>query len=295
MTAKPRLTDPNFVVLTGLSGSGKSQAIHALEDLGYFCVDNLPTTLMPTLADLMAKAGSTRAKAAVVMDVREGEFLSDFPKVYKTLRTDSSVKALLVFLEASDEALLRRFSETRRPHPLALGRSPREGIHEERERLSEIRRLADEIIDSSDMTVHDLRRRFMSLAQGGPQARLVLTVLSFGFKYGLPSDADLVLDVRFLPNPHFVPALQRLTGRSRAVKAFLDRHAAMHVFLDKTTDLLEFLVPQYVTEGKSHLTVAVGCTGGRHRAVAVSEALRRRMSSLAGVRVRINHRDIRSA
>lgn len=294
MTARPRRSDPNFVVLTGLSGSGKSQAIHALEDLGYFCVDNLPTTLMPTLADLMAKAGGARAKAAVVVDVREGEFLRHFPKVYRRLNADPGVKALLVFLEASDDALLRRFSETRRPHPLAPGRSPREGIREERERLAEIRRLADEIIDSSSMTVHELRRTFMSLAQGKSQAKLVLTVLSFGFKYGLPSDADLVMDVRFLPNPHFVPELRRLSGRSRAVKAFLDRHDATHVFLEKTVDLLEFLVPQYVTEGKSHLTLAIGCTGGRHRSVALSEALKKRLGRLPGVRVRIAHRDIRS-
>ena len=294
MTSKSVQTDPRFVILTGLSGSGKSQAIHALEDLGYFCVDNLPTTLIPTLADLMAQAGGQRAKVAVVVDVREGQFLSHFPRVYRKLRGDPTVKAMLVFLEASDDALLRRFSETRRPHPLARGRSPREGIREERARLGDIRRLADKIIDSGDMTVHELRRTFMALAQGGLQAKLVMTVLSFGFKFGIPTDADLVLDVRFLPNPHFVPALRPRTGRSQAVKAFLDRHEATRVFLDKTADLLRFLVPQYVAEGKSHLTVALGCTGGRHRSVAMAEALKGRLKALRAVRLRVTHRDVRT-
>ena len=291
MTRHKTTAPARFAIVTGLSGSGKTQAIHALEDLGYFCVDNLPTTLIPTLADLMAQAGGVRTKTAVVVDVREGKFLSQFPKVFKKLRADPDIAAWLIFLESNDDALLRRFSETRRPHPLAHGRSPRDGIQEERRRLNGIRRLADEIIDTSDMTVHELRQTFLKLIQGASKAKLVMTLLSFGFKFGNPVEADLVFDVRFLPNPHFVPALRAQTGRSRAVKEFVDRHRATTVFLDKTEDLLRFLVPQYVAEGKSHLTVAIGCTGGRHRSVAVAEALAEVLR--AGAReVNVQHRDV---
>lgn len=288
---QPRRT-ARFVVLTGLSGSGKSQAINALEDLGYFCVDNLPTTLIPTLADLIVRAGDADAKAAVVIDVREGRFLSQFPKIFRKLRADRDLHAVLIFLESSETTLVRRFSETRRPHPLARDRSTTEGIREERGRLDEIRTLADEIIDSSDMTVHELRETFMRLVRGSAQANLVVTLLSFGFKYGIPVDADLVLDVRFLPNPYFVAALRRQTGRSRSVQRYLDKHEAMHTFLTKTSDLLRFLVPQYVTEGKSYLTIAIGCTGGRHRSVAVAEALCRRLRRMKSARLRVKHRDI---
>ncbi len=294
MASPKARADTRFVILTGLSGSGKSQAIHDLEDQGYYCVDNLPITLIPTLTDLMAQAGGVRAKAGVVVDVREGKFLSKFPKIFKKLKSDPSIGARLIFLEADDDTLLRRFSETRRPHPLAPGRSPREGIQEERQQLGAIRALADEIIDSSDMTVHELRRTFQKLAQGDSHAKLVMTLLSFGFKFGSPSDADLVFDVRFLPNPHFVPALRAHTGRSKAVRDFLDRHTATSTFLEKTEDLMRFLVPQYLTEGKSHLTVAVGCTGGRHRSVAIAEALKRRLQDLDDVHLRVKHRDVGS-
>src|SRR5579864_9701574 len=194
-----------FIILTGLSGSGKSQAIRALEDLGYFCVDNLPTTLIPTLAKLSLRAGGDMAKVAIVVDVREGGFLSSFPKIFKRLRAMPRLNPVLIFLEASHAALVRRFSETRRPHPLAPDRPVSEGIRDERSRLNAIRELADEIIDTSDMTVHELRQFFMGLARERSRARLVVTLLSFGFKHGLPVDADLVFDVRCLPNPYFVP------------------------------------------------------------------------------------------
>ena len=281
-----------FVVLTGLSGSGKSQAINALEDLGYFCVDNLPTTLIPTLADLIVRAGDEDAKAAVVVDVREGRFLSQFPKIFRKLRADQDLHAVLIFLESSDTTLVRRFSETRRPHPLARDRSTTEGIREERRRLDEIRTLADQIVDTSDMTVHELRETFMRFVRGSAQATLVVTLLSFGFKYGIPVDADLVLDVRFLPNPYFVAALRRQTGRSRGVQRYLDKHEATRTFLMKTSDLLRFLVPHYVSEGKSCLTIAIGCTGGRHRSVAVAEALSQRLRRMKSARLRVKHRDI---
>ena len=282
-----------FVVLTGLSGSGKSQAIRALEDLGYFCVDNLPVMLLPMLAELTLRAGSEIARAAVVVDVREGKLLDEFPGIYEKLKLIRGLNPVLIFLEAAEPALVRRFSETRRPHPLAPDRSALEGIREEREAMRPIRDLADHIVDTSEMTVHELREAFTGVASGrAPGSQLVVTILSFGFKHGIPVDSDLLFDVRFLPNPHFVPELRPHTGRDSQVVEFLDRAQATHEFLDHTQNLLKFLVPQYVREGKSYLTVGIGCTGGRHRSVAIAEALRRGLSGIPNVRVRVKHRDI---
>jgi UPF0042 nucleotide-binding protein len=281
-----------FIVLTGLSGSGKSQAIRALEDLGYFCVDNLPTTLIPTLAKLSLRAGGDIDKVAIVVDVREGNFLSSFPKILGRLRKMPRLNPVLIFLEASHEALVRRFSETRRPHPLAPDRSVTEGIRDEHSRMQGIRELADEIVDTSDMTVHELRQFFMALSRDRGRAKLVMTVVSFGYKYGLPVDADLVFDVRCLPNPYFVPGLRRRTGRDRAVAAFMERDASTREFMDRLEDYVRYVVPYYINEGKSYLTVAVGCTGGRHRSVMIAERLRRALADTAGVRVRVRHRDV---
>jgi RNase adapter protein RapZ len=280
-----------FIVLTGLSGSGKSQAIRALEDLGYFCVDNLPTTLIPTLAKLSIHGGDID-KVAIVVDVREGNFLSSFPKIFKKLRKMRGLNPLLIFLEANSATLVRRFSETRRPHPLAPDRSASEGIRDERARMTTVREMADEIVDTSDMTVHELRHFFMGLSRGRSKAQLVVTVLSFGYKYGVPVDADLVFDVRCLPNPHFVPTLRRRTGRDRAVVAFIERDASTREFIEKLEDYLQFVLPHYIAEGKSYLTVAIGCTGGRHRSVAIAERLRRSLASAEGARIRVRHRDI---
>jgi RNase adapter protein RapZ len=280
-----------FIVLTGLSGSGKSQAIRALEDLGYFCVDNLPTTLIPTLAKLSIR-GSELEKVAIVVDVREGNFLSSFPKIFKQLRAMRGLNPVLIFLEANDATLVRRFSETRRPHPLAPGRSASEGIREERIRLMPIRRMADEIVDTSDMTVHELRHFFMGLSRDRSKTRLVVTILSFGYKHGLPVDADLVFDVRCLPNPHFVPTLRRRTGRDRAVVAFLEKDASTRDFMDKLEQYVQFVLPHYIEEGKSYLTIAIGCTGGRHRSVAIAERLKKAISSIDGARIRVRHRDL---
>jgi RNase adapter protein RapZ len=284
-----------FIVLTGLSGSGKSQAIRALEDLGYFCVDNLPTTLIPTLAKLSMRAGGDIEKVAIVVDVREGGFLSSFPKIFRQLRKMPRLNPILIFLEADHAALVRRFSETRRPHPLAPDRSVSEGIRDERSRLNVIRDLADEIVDTSDMTVHELRQFFMSLSRDRSRARLVVTVLSFGFKHGVPLDADLLFDVRCLPNPHFVPTLRRRTGRDRAVAAFLERDESTRQFMDKMEEYLRYLMPFYVAEGKSYLTIAIGCTGGRHRSVMIAERLKRGLSDLGVARVRVRHRDLAHA
>src|SRR6266852_1568710 len=284
-----------FIVLTGLSGSGKSQAIRALEDLGYFCVDNLPTTLIPTLAKLSLRAGRDMNKVAIVVDVREGGFLSSFPKIFQGLRKMPRHNPVLIFLEASHAALVRRFSETRRPHPLAPDRSVSEGIRDERSRLNVIRDLADELVDTSDMTVHELRQFFMTLSRDRSRARLVITVLSFGYKHGVPVDADLVFDVRCLPNPHFVPALRRRTGRDRAVAHFLEREESTREFMDRLEEYLKYVIPHYVAEGKSYLTIAIGCTGGRHRSVVIAERLRRVLTNVDGARVRVRHRDIGNA
>jgi UPF0042 nucleotide-binding protein len=281
-----------FIVLTGLSGSGKSQAIRALEDLGYFCVDNLPTTLIPTLARLSVRAGGNIEKVAIVVDVREGGFLSSFPKIFRQLRKMPRLNPVLIFLEASHATLVRRFSETRRPHPLALDRSVTEGIRDERARLNVIRELADEIIDTSDMTVHELRQFFMGVSRERSQSRLVVTLLSFGYKHGVPVDADLIFDVRCLPNPHFVPALRRRTGRDRAVAEFMERVEATRAFMDRLEEYLRFVLPYYVEEGKSYLTVAIGCTGGRHRSVMIAERLRKALADNGVTRVRVRHRDI---
>jgi RNase adapter protein RapZ len=281
-----------FIILTGLSGSGKSQAIRALEDLGYFCVDNLPTTLIPTLAKLSLRGGADIEKVAIVVDVREGGFLSSFPKVLRGLRKMARLNPVLIFLEASHAALVRRFSETRRPHPLAQNKSVSEGIRVERTRLNAIRAMADEIVDTSDMTVHELRQFFMGLSRDRGRARLVITILSFGYKHGLPVDADLVFDVRCLPNPHFVPALRRRTGRDRAVVEYMERHASSREFMNRLEEYLRYVVPHYIAEGKSYLTIAVGCTGGRHRSVMIAERLKRALASVDGARVRVRHRDV---
>jgi UPF0042 nucleotide-binding protein len=284
-----------FIVLTGLSGSGKSQAIRALEDLGYFCVDNIPTTLIPTLADLVRREGISRV--AIVVDIREKNFLAEFPKTFRKLRAIKGLNPALIFLEATHDTLVRRFSETRRPHPLAPDSSASEGIRTERKRMNTIRSMADHIIDTSDLTVHQLRQAFRDFAFSagdlkGERSKLAVTIISFGFKHGIPMDADLVFDVRFLPNPHFVQRLRPKTGRDRAVIKFMEEHPATGELLGRLDDLLKFLIPQYVSEGKSYLTIAIGCTGGRHRSVMVAEALRKTLAGMAGSRVRVHHRDI---
>jgi len=280
-----------FVILTGLSGSGKTHAVRALEDLGYFCVDNLPTQLIPTLAELASRDDTGLEKIALVVDVRERNFLRQFPRVFEKLKT-GSVKPTLIFLEASHASLVRRFSETRRPHPMAPDRSVAEGIREEREKMGAIRAMADMIVDTSELTVHELRDIFMKMSRDGRgRAEMVVTLLSFGFKHGLPEDADLVFDVRFLPNPHFVDRLRRLTGRDAAVVRFMHKHDETREFIERLTSFLEFSLPQYVKEGKAYLTIAIGCTGGRHRSVMIAEALKRSLAKVPGVRLRVKHRD----
>jgi RNase adapter protein RapZ len=289
---RPTRGTRRFVIVTGLSGSGKTHAVRALEDLGYFCVDNLPTQLIPTLAELAGRDDANLDKVAIVVDVREGGFLKQFPRVYQKLKTIPGVEPRLIFLEASHDALVRRFSETRRPHPLAPDRSVAEGIAEEREKMNAIRSLADLIVDTSNLTVHELRDSFMRMSRDKTtRAEMVVNLVSFGFKNGVPMDADLVFDVRCLPNPHFVDGLRELTGRDPAVVRYMRRHAATKDFLDRLGSFLTFALPHYVQEGKSYLTVAIGCTGGRHRSVMIAEALKRSLTRVGGVRVRVKHRD----
>jgi UPF0042 nucleotide-binding protein len=291
-TAPHPRTNQRFVILTGLSGSGKTHAIRALEDLGYFCIDNLPSQLISTFAELTRRGEAGLERVAIVVDVREGGFLKEFPKVYRKLKSMPGVEPRLIFLEASHSSLVRRFSETRRPHPLAPDRSVEEGIDEERRQLSTIRSLADLIIDTSNLTVHELRGVFVRMAQDDrPRTEMVVNLVSFGFRQGPPLDADLVFDVRCLPNPHFVDRLRPLTGRDPKVVRFMRRHAATREFLDRLTGFLNFALPQYVQEGKSYLTVAIGCTGGQHRSVMVAEALKKSLGGAKNVRLRVKHRD----
>ena len=288
----PRRAATRFMVVTGLSGSGKTHAIHALEDLGYFCVDNLPTQLIPTFAELCTRGEAHLERVAIVVDVRERGFLSQFPPVFRKLRSVPGVEAKLIFLEANRSALVRRFSETRRPHPLAPDRSVSEGIDEERKKMLAIRGMADVIVDTSNLTVHELRDVFGRMTRDeSTRADMVVNLLSFGFKHGAPTEADLVFDVRFLPNPHFVDRLRHLTGRDAKVVRFMKQHKVTQDFINRLTEFLTFALPHYVTEGKSYLTVAIGCTGGQHRSVMLAEALKRTLEDTPGVRLRVKHRD----
>ena len=282
-----------FLVVTGMSGAGKSHAIRALEDLGYYCVDNLPTPLIPVMADLSLRHDVDNPLMAVVVDVRERGFVQEFPPVWRALSARTTLQPVLVFLEASDAVLLRRFSETRRPHPLAPDRPVSEALAEERRILAPIRRMADEIIDTSDLTVHELRDLLQSVVRAsGARAPLIVTLESFGFKHGVPLDADLVFDCRFLPNPHFVGRLRQKTGKDRAVVQYMTKHKITGDFERRLASFLEYVVPHYVAEGKTYLTVAIGCTGGRHRSVYLAELLKRKLGKLPHVTTRARHRDL---
>jgi len=286
---------PQFMVVTGLSGAGKSQAIHALEDLGYFCIDNLPIALIQTFADLTVRDENPKHRVAVVVDVREGKNLVRLPAVYRKLKRRGDLAVSLLFLEATKAVLVRRFSESRRPHPLSRKLPPEEAVSEERRRMAPLRALADYVIDTSRMSVHDLRRQVLTLGGDGAKQDLVVTLQSFGFKNGAPADADLVFDVRFLNNPHFVPKLRPLTGLDPKVSRYVMRDPTAKRFLALTTSLLKFLLPQYIVEGKAYLTVAIGCTGGRHRSVAMAEALGKSLARMKGVQLRVRHRDAADA
>jgi UPF0042 nucleotide-binding protein len=295
---------PTVVVVTGLSGAGKSQALNALEDLGFFCMDNLPTLLAPQAVALCESGGMTRV--ALGIDVRVRAFLGEVGSVLQLLEAGGQRDLQVLFLDASDETLLRRFSETRRPHPLSAagGQTPEggspgdalavlDGVRVERERLAPLRARATRIIDTTDMSVHELRR--VLIAHFGPASggapRMVTRIVSFGFKYGTPVDADLVIDVRFLDNPYFVPELKPLTGLDEPVARYVLDAPETAEFLRRTIALLEYVMPRYEREGKSYLTIAVGCTGGRHRSVAIAAALAREISAPLRARIAVLHRD----
>jgi UPF0042 nucleotide-binding protein len=284
--------EPRILIITGLSGSGKTHVARALEDIGWFCVDNLPSALIPRFAELIRGSAELR-RSALVVDMREREFLKQFPHVFRQLRGRGGVAASVLFLEADEKVLVRRFSETRRPHPLAINQPAIEGIREEREALKPIRKMADLILDTSDFTVHQLRDYIREHYDVRHEAApLVLSVTSFGYKYGVPSEADLVFDVRFLPNPNFVPSLKPLTGNHAPVIRYMRRQKDTAVFLDKMKDFLSYVIPRYIKEGKSYLTIGIGCTGGRHRSVMIANALAEALSG-RGYPVRVRHRDLR--
>lgn len=287
-------TAPDIVIITGLSGSGMSSATNAFEDLGYFCVDNLPITMLPTFARLVAASENEKGieRAALVIDIREGSFLADFPKQLRALR-DEGLEVYVLFLEASDKVLHHRFSETRRPHPTDNSEGLSAAIRDERNAMQRIRSLADQIIDTSDHTVHTLRAhlvaRFSPDRQGAP---MHVQVLSFGHKYGSPTNLELLFDVRHLPNPHFVPELRRLSGHDSRVVRFLRKHSEVEETLCRFSDLLDYLLPLYKREGKSYVTVGIGCTGGRHRSVMIANALARSLRR-ASFDAHAVHRDVR--
>jgi UPF0042 nucleotide-binding protein len=279
------------LIITGLSGSGKSTVMRALEDAGFHCIDNLPPVLMPRFLELCTASSAEITKIAMVMDVRERPFLKEYPEIFRELKAQGQDLTIL-FLESTDEVLVRRYNETRRQHPLAERGTVLEGIRQERELLSGLRTLADEIIDTSSLSIHQLRNLITHLFQPAGEARRMNIILtSFGYKYGVPADADLVFDVRFLPNPFFVSELRNLSGNERPVYDYVMNNEVARRFREKFFDLIAFLTPLYEQEGKAYLTICVGCTGGMHRAVSVINSLQSFLAG-KGYQVRVIHRDL---
>jgi len=293
--AEPKLVQPSdrrraeLVVITGLSGSGKATVLKALEDLGYYAVDNLPIGLIPKFSELI-KDSPTARHAAIVIDIREGESLKQFPSMFKRIRRE--VPARLVFLEADDEALVRRFSETRRPHPLGTELTVAKSIRNEREQLAPIRKLADHIINTSKFNAHELREVIADKLRGDrEEAKIRIDITSFGYRHGVPPDSDLVFDVRFLPNPNYIPEFKNLTGRHPSVARYIRSFPQSQEFIERISDLLIYLIPHYIREGKSYLTIGFGCTGGHHRSVMIASEIRKRLAR-AGFKVKESHRDV---
>lgn len=274
-------------MVTGLSGSGKTVVSRFLEDMGYYCVDNLPAKLIPELVDLWLRKKVEIDRMALVVDIREPRFLTEFPDIVRQLK----VKPFLIFLEATDEALVKRFSESRRPHPLARSKSTLAGVRLERRKLAPIRDMADEVIDTTGLTISQLKEQVFERIVRKKQRRLQVYVISFGYKHGLPLDSDLVFDTRFLPNPFYLDSLRRLDGRSKKVRDFVLNSDETRTFLRKLFDFVDHLLPGFVKEGKSSLTISVGCTGGRHRSVVIAEALKEHLKARK-LAVKIIHRDI---
>lgn len=279
-----------MLILTGLSGAGKSTVLRALEDVGYYCVDNLPIIIVEKLLELSEHTAGEVSKIALGVDAREGRFLSEAPRVIRELR-EKGAEVEVLFVDCSDEVLIRRYSETRRRHPMAGGGTVADGIAAERRALADLKTLADEVIDTTTLNVHELKRLVTRRSSEGQSTTLGVTVVSFGFRFGIPTHADLVLDVRFLPNPYFVPELKQFPGTDPRVAEFVLSQPDAKAFLERFSDLLAFLIPRYRAEGKSYLTIAIGCTGGKHRSVAIAGELARRLEA-AGQAVRLWHRDV---
>jgi UPF0042 nucleotide-binding protein len=289
MTSHRKSSRARIVVVTGLSGSGKSTAIKVFEDIGYFCIDNLPPVLLPKIVDLVSETRDDAARIALVADVRGREFLPDFARVIEELRRGRHDVRVL-FLDAGDDVLLLRFSETRRKHPLAAKGGAKDAIRRERGMLSPLREMADMVLNTSQYTVHQLRDTINRRFRASEGSRLQVGIISFGYKYGIPLEADMVVDVRFLPNPNFVSELKNLTGLDPKVRDYVMKYRSTRAFFAKLTSFLQFLLPLYTKEGKAYFTLALGCTGGRHRSVAVAEAIKRSLPK--PVAPIVVHRDI---
>ncbi|WP_123054600.1 RNase adapter RapZ [Clostridium sp. JN-1] len=281
-----------FVIVTGLSGAGKTQAIRNLEDLGYFCVDNLPPTLIPKFAEACYQTDGRIDKIALVIDIRGGKFFDDLFESLNYLR-DQGYKYEILFLDASDEVLVKRFKETRRKHPLAPDGRILNGIAMERNRLREVKDRSDNIIDTSKLAIRELREEITRIysEEGQIETELMITIVSFGFKYGIPVDSDLVFDVRFLPNPYYIPELKKFSGKDEPVNKYVMNFSETKKFIAKLDDMLNFLIPNYLKEGKRQLIVSIGCTGGRHRSVVIANSIYNKLKD-SGYEVNIDHRDI---
>lgn len=281
-----------FVIVTGMSGAGRSTALRVLEDAGYFCVDNLPISLIEKFSELIYPGNTEVTKAALGIDIRSGKAFDELATVLEELSV-AGVNYEILFLDASDEVLVKRYKETRRSHPLALDGRVADGIHEERKRLEFLRKQADYIIDTSNLLTRELKQELDKIfVQNKNFKNLVISVLSFGFKYGIPTDSDLVFDVRFLPNPYYYEDLRKLSGNDRPVQDFVMGFEVSHRFLDKLIDMIQFLIPNYVLEGKNQLVISIGCTGGKHRSVTLANKLYERLRENTDYAVRIEHRDI---
>ena len=278
------------VIITGMSGSGKTTSLRALEDVGFFCVDNLPVALLPEFLEIQSIAAMDVSKVAMVMDLREKSFLDTYPEIFKHL-SEKGYKIEILFLDAADDALLHRFSETRRTHPLSQRGSIMDGIHKEREKLSPLKQMADKIIDTTSLNVHQLKDSVQRLFIDSNTRRMVIHVISFGYRYGLPADADMILDVRFLPNPHFVEALKHYNGHHEQVRDYILEGEESRSFIKKLFELMALLIPLYEKEGKVRFNIALGCTGGKHRSVVMSNELVSYFSKQNYI-VTVSHRDI---
>jgi len=283
------MKDDRFLIITGISGSGKTVVSHFLEDLGYYCVDNLPAKLIPSLVELWQREEVEIRKIALVVDMREPGFLSDFPAAVEEIK--KRIRPKIIFLEASDETLLKRFSETRRPHPLTKKKSVIEGIRLERKRLAPIKKLADDVFDTSSTNISQLKELLARRLVKGRTPTMQIVVVSFGYKYGVPLDADLIFDTRFLPNPFYIDSLRDKTGKSPAVRAYVLHSAESREFRDRLFPFIDYLIPKFITEGKSYLTIAIGCTGGKHRSVVIAEELRGYLRKRR-YDIKVYHRDV---